>query len=46
MGQKFRGWGEGQWDGEWLEMKEKECSSDGGPRLARGPPKTGLAASI
>ena len=51
MGEKFRGWGEGRWDEEWLEMEERECSSEEGPGgeanwLARGPPTAGLAASI
>ena len=49
-GEKFRGWREGRWDGEWLDM-EKEFANDGGSRgrapwLARIPPKAGLAASI
>ena len=31
-GEKFQGWGEGRWDGECLEMEERECSSDRGSR--------------
>ena len=31
-GENFRGSGVGRWGGEWLEMEERECSSDGGSR--------------
>ena len=29
---RVRGWGGGRWDGEWLEMEERECYSDRGSR--------------
>ena len=47
----FQDWGEGRWDGLWLEMVRGGVQATRGPGgeapwLARGLPKAGLAGSI